>query len=129
MADSVQTTLTSISETSSTINRVARQLEEARVGDAISGSIALLPQLFSEAQVTLQQTQRTLKGIETFSNSLEGIGKDFEGIGSSVKEQLQMRTERLRTLLRSPSRSKRTVNNSSNERPTYWRTSTSSPQT
>ena len=86
MADSVQTTLNSISETSSTINRVARQLEEARVGDAISRSIALLPQLFTEAQTTLQQTQRTLKGIESFSNSLEGIGKDFEGIGTSVKD-------------------------------------------
>lgn len=86
MADSVQTTLNNISDTSSTINRVARQIEDARVADAISRSIALLPQLFTEAQTTLQQTQRTLRGIETFSNSLEGIGKDFEGIGLSVKE-------------------------------------------
>jgi phospholipid/cholesterol/gamma-HCH transport system substrate-binding protein len=86
MADSFQTTLNSISDTSSTINRVARQIEDARVADAISRSIALLPQLFTEAQTTLQQTQRTLRGIETFSNSLEGIGKDFEGIGLSVKE-------------------------------------------
>ncbi|XZE20434.1 MlaD family protein [Pirellulaceae bacterium SH449] len=86
MADSVQTTLNNISDTSSTINRVAKQVEDARVADAISRSIALLPQLFTEAQTTLQQTQRTLRGIETFSNSLEGIGKDFEGIGLSVQE-------------------------------------------
>ncbi|XZE44579.1 MlaD family protein [Pirellulaceae bacterium SH467] len=86
LADSAQSTLDNINMTVGTINRVATQIEEAKIADAVARGLNLLPDVFQEAQSTLAQTQRTLKGFETFSGSLEGLGKEFEGIGANVRE-------------------------------------------
>ena len=49
----------------------------------------MLPEVLKSAQDTLVQTQKTLKGFETFSSSLEGIGTEFEGIGVDVRQAVQ----------------------------------------
>ena len=78
-ADDVQTTV-------KTVNRVVMQFENAQIPNGIANGLAILPDLFKEAQTTLAQTQRTLKGFEQFSASLEGLGKEFEGIGETIRE-------------------------------------------
>ena len=78
-ADDVQTTV-------KTWNRVVMQFENAQIPNGIANGLAILPDLFREAQTTLAQTQRTLKGFEQFSASLEGLGKEFDGIGETIRE-------------------------------------------
>lgn len=85
---SAKTTLDNINGTVGTINRVATQIERAEIPRAVADGLTVLPDLFKEAQTTLAQTQRTLHGFETFSASLEEIGKDFDGIGESVKKAI-----------------------------------------
>jgi uncharacterized protein YoxC len=65
------------------------QVEEARIPEAVSRGLNLLPEVLKSAQDTLVQTQKTLKGFETFSSSLEGIGTEFEGIGVDVRQAVQ----------------------------------------
>ena len=75
-----------VKTTVNTINRVAIQLENAQIPDAVVNGLTILPELFKEAQATLSQLQRTLKGFEQFSLSLEGLGKEFEGIGETIRQ-------------------------------------------
>lgn len=86
LADSAQGTLENINATVSTINRVATQVENARIPDAVARGLNLLPDVFEEAQRTLAQTRQTLQGFETFSTNLEGLSEEFKGIGTSVRE-------------------------------------------
>ncbi len=85
---SVRTTLDNINNAVTTINNIATQVERAEIPKAVADGLGVLPELFKEAQITLAQTQRTLRGFEQFSGSLESIGKEFTGIGPSVKETI-----------------------------------------
>jgi phospholipid/cholesterol/gamma-HCH transport system substrate-binding protein len=82
---SAKTTLDNVNTTVGTINQVAGQIRDADIPRLTANAIAILPDLFKEAQTTLAQTQRTLKGFEEFSASLEGLGKEFEGIGETIR--------------------------------------------
>lgn len=86
LADSAQGTLENINTTVSTINRVAQQVENARLPDAVERGLKILPEVFEQAQQTLAQAQQTLRGLETFSRNLEGISDEFTGIGDTVRE-------------------------------------------
>ncbi len=86
LAQSAQVTLDNINTTVGTINRVANQVEEARIPDAVARGLNMLPEVFEEAQKTLDQTRATLKGFETFSTNLENLSQEFDGIGASVRE-------------------------------------------
>jgi phospholipid/cholesterol/gamma-HCH transport system substrate-binding protein len=77
-------TLETIDATAEQIKRVAGQVERADIPAAIANGLTLLPDLIKEAQGALTQTQRTLKGFEQFSLSLEGLGKEFDGIGKTI---------------------------------------------
>ncbi|MEQ1827088.1 MAG: MlaD family protein [Pirellula sp.] len=79
------TTLDNANQTINTINEVGGQIRDAEIPRLIANTIAVLPDLFKEAQATLAQTQRTLRGFEQFSASLEGLGKEFEGIGETIR--------------------------------------------
>jgi uncharacterized protein YoxC len=81
--------LNNFNETVSSANRILSQVEEARIPEAVSRGLNLLPEVLKSAQDTLVQTQKTLKGFETFSSSLEGIGTEFEGIGVDVRQAVQ----------------------------------------
>jgi phospholipid/cholesterol/gamma-HCH transport system substrate-binding protein len=81
--------LDNTNNTINTINQVATQVRDAELPRLIANSIAVLPDLFREAQATLGQTQRTLRGFEQFSASLEGLGKEFDGIGETVRQAVE----------------------------------------
>jgi uncharacterized protein YoxC len=81
--------LNNFNETVSSANRILSQVEDARIPEAVSRGLNLLPEVLKSAQDTLVQTQKTLKGFETFSSSLEGIGTEFEGIGVDVRQAVQ----------------------------------------
>ena len=83
---SAKTTIDNLNTTVNTINRVATQVERADIPGGIANGLTMLPDLFKEAQTTLAQTQRTLRGFEQFSASLEGLGKEFEGIGETIRK-------------------------------------------
>ena len=86
LVTSIRATANDVQTTVNTVNRVVMQFENAQIPNAIANGLTLLPELFQEAQTTLAQTQRTLKGFEQFSASLEGLGKEFEGIGDTIRE-------------------------------------------
>lgn len=47
-----------------------------------------MPGLIKKAEGTLTQLQSTLKGFEEFSNSLESISGEFQGLGETVRSAL-----------------------------------------
>ncbi len=89
----VVTTLKSTAEeiqtVARTIQRIGSQVENARIPEVIANGLTMLPELFKEAQKTLDQTQKTLKGFEQFSLSLEGLGKEFDGIGATIRQAVE----------------------------------------
>ncbi|MCE3014224.1 MAG: MlaD family protein [Pirellula sp.] len=89
LSATARTTLNNFNETVSSANRILSQVEDARIPEAVSRGLNLLPEVLKSAQNTLVQTQKTLKGFETFSSSLEGIGTEFEGIGVDVRQAVQ----------------------------------------
>jgi phospholipid/cholesterol/gamma-HCH transport system substrate-binding protein len=84
----MQTTLDNINVTVGTINRIGTQVERANIPNLIAEALTTLPGLIKNAEGTLTQLQRTLKGFEEFSNSLESIGGEFTGIGETVRSAL-----------------------------------------
>jgi phospholipid/cholesterol/gamma-HCH transport system substrate-binding protein len=96
IVSTVQTTAQNVNQTVSTINtaagsvdRVVRQIERADIPAVLERALVELPVLFKSAEETLAQTQRTLKGFEKFSLSLEGLGKEFDGIGETIREAVE----------------------------------------
>lgn len=89
VAKSFKDTLDNINSTVSTINRIGGQVESAQIPNLIADALNEVPKLFREAQGTLTQLQRTLKGFEEFSVSLEGIGQEFVGIGDTLKSAVK----------------------------------------
>jgi phospholipid/cholesterol/gamma-HCH transport system substrate-binding protein len=89
LSATARTTLSNFNETVSAANRILSQVEDARIPEAVSRGLNLLPEVLKSAQDTLVQTQKTLKGFETFSSSLEGIGTEFEGIGGDIRQAVQ----------------------------------------
>jgi phospholipid/cholesterol/gamma-HCH transport system substrate-binding protein len=89
VAKSFKETLDNINSTVSTINRIGNQVESAQIPNLIADALNEVPKLFREAQGTLTQLQRTLKGFEEFSVSLEGIGQEFVGIGDTLKSAVK----------------------------------------
>ena len=84
----MQTTLDNINVTVGTINRIGTQIERANIPDLVAEALNTLPSLIKKAEGTLMQLQSTLKGFEEFSDSLESIGGEFEGIGDTVRSAL-----------------------------------------
>ena len=84
----MQTTLDNINVTVGTINRIGTQVERANIPDLVAEALNTLPGLIKKAEGTLTQLQSTLKGFEEFSDSLESIGGEFEGIGDTVRSAL-----------------------------------------
>lgn len=87
-AQTFKATLDNINNTVTTINRIGSQVERAQIPDLVAEALAAVPELFKEAQTTLSQLQRTLKGFEEFSIQLEAISKDFDGIGEDVRSAM-----------------------------------------
>jgi phospholipid/cholesterol/gamma-HCH transport system substrate-binding protein len=88
-AQTFKATLDNINNTVTTINRIGSQVERAQIPDLVAEALAAVPELFKEAQTTLSQLQRTLKGFEEFSIQLEAISKDFDGIGEDVRSAME----------------------------------------
>ena len=86
MVTSIKETSDVVKTTVGDIGKVAKQIEKAQIPDAIANALAEVPGIFKEAQTTLTQTRKTLRGFEQFSASLEGLGKEFEGIGETVRK-------------------------------------------
>lgn len=86
VVDRVRTSVDSFNNTLATINRVALQVEDSRIPEAIAEAIQRLPDLIDEAKLVVTQTRTILKGFEEFSFALESIGGEFEGIGAQAKE-------------------------------------------
>jgi phospholipid/cholesterol/gamma-HCH transport system substrate-binding protein len=84
----MQTTLDNINVTVGTINRIGTQIERANLPDLVAEALNTLPGLIQKAEGTLTQLQSTLKGFEEFSDSLESIGGEFQGIGETVRSAL-----------------------------------------
>ena len=84
----MQTTLDNINVTVGTINRIGTQIERANIPDLVAEALNTLPGLLKKAEGTLTQLQSTLKGFEEFSDSLESIGGEFQGIGETVRSAL-----------------------------------------
>ncbi len=87
--DRVKGTIDNVNGTLSSINRVAIQIENSRIPEALAEGVERLPVLFDEARNVLQQTQRILASFEEFSNSIQGVGQEFVGIGASAKEAVE----------------------------------------
>ncbi len=85
----LKTTADEVQTVARTIQRIGAQVENANIPEAIANGLTMLPELFKEAQKTLDQTQKTLKGIEQFSLSLEGLGKEFDGIGPTIRKAVE----------------------------------------
>ncbi len=88
VADRIRFTIDNFNTTVQTIDRVARQFEEANLASTLGDTVNRLPLLFNEAERTLTQTQNTLRGFEDFGQSLQKITGEFEGIGSNAQETL-----------------------------------------
>ncbi|MEI8213288.1 MAG: MlaD family protein [Planctomycetota bacterium] len=86
---SLKDTIDNINVAVGTVNRIGTQVERAQIPDLIAEALNEVPKLFQEAQGTLTQLQRTLRGFEEFSQKLEGISGEFEGIGESVKSAMK----------------------------------------
>lgn len=84
----MQTTLDNINVTVGTINRIGTQIERANIPDLVAEALNTLPGLIKKAEGTLTQLQSTLKGFEEFSNSLESISGEFQGLGETVRSAL-----------------------------------------
>ncbi len=102
--DRVKNTVENVNSTLSSINRVAVQVENSRIPEALAEGIERLPAIFDEAKATLAQTQRILGSFETFSKSIEGVGEEFVGIGDRAQEVMQNANTVISTLARSQSR-------------------------
>jgi len=89
MVTSIKNSSDGFNKTVAGIDRVVKQVEDARLADAIANALAEVPGIFKEAQTTLTQTRNTLRGFEKFSASLEGLGKEFEGIGETIREAVE----------------------------------------
>jgi phospholipid/cholesterol/gamma-HCH transport system substrate-binding protein len=94
----MQTTLDNINVTVGTINRIGTQVERANIPNLIAEALTTLPGLIKNAEGTLTQLQRTLKGFEEFSDSLESIGGEFTGIGETVRSALTNADEAIANL-------------------------------
>jgi phospholipid/cholesterol/gamma-HCH transport system substrate-binding protein len=88
-AQTFKATLDNINNTVSTINRIGSQVERAQIPELVAEALNAVPDLFREAQSTLAQLQRTLKGVEEFSIQLESISKEFDGIGETVRSAME----------------------------------------
>jgi phospholipid/cholesterol/gamma-HCH transport system substrate-binding protein len=88
-AQTFKATLDNINNTVSTINRIGSQVERAQIPELVAEALNAVPDLFKEAQSTLAQLQRTLKGVEEFSIQLESISKEFDGIGETVRSAME----------------------------------------
>ncbi len=89
ISDRVKGAIDNVNGTLTSINRVAVQIENSRIPEAIAEGIERLPVLFDEARNVLQQTQRILASFEEFSTNIQGVGEEFVGIGDSAQEVLQ----------------------------------------
>lgn len=87
--DRVKGAIDNVNGTLTSINRVAVQIENSRIPEAIAEGVERLPVLFDEARNVLQQTQRILASFEEFSKSIQDVGQEFVGIGDSAKEAVE----------------------------------------
>jgi phospholipid/cholesterol/gamma-HCH transport system substrate-binding protein len=87
--DRVKSAVDNANGTISSINRVAIQIENARIPEAIAEGVERLPVLFDEARLVLQQTQRILASFEEFSQSIQHVGEEFIGIGDNAKDVIE----------------------------------------
>nr|MCU0706728.1 hypothetical protein [Pirellula sp.] len=65
------------------------QVERAQIPELVAEALNAVPDLFKEAQGSLAQLQRTLKGFEEFSVQLESLGKEFDGVGDNVRSAIK----------------------------------------
>jgi phospholipid/cholesterol/gamma-HCH transport system substrate-binding protein len=84
--DRAKNTIDNVNSTLASINRVAVQVENSRIPEALAEGVERLPAVFDEARSTLEQAQRILASFEVFSKSIEGVGEEFVGIGDRVQE-------------------------------------------
>lgn len=89
-------TIENFNETIDTIDRVARQFEDARIADIIGTTAGRLPVLFDEAERVMTQTRSTLQEFEVFANNLQNISADFEGIGQDTQQVVRNTNEVVR---------------------------------
>jgi phospholipid/cholesterol/gamma-HCH transport system substrate-binding protein len=87
--DRVKGAIDNVNGTLSSINRIAVQIDNSKIPEAIAEGVGRLPAVFDEARATLEQTQRILSSFEEFSKSIEGVGGEFVGIGDRAQEVLQ----------------------------------------
>lgn len=87
--DRLKGSIDNVNGTLTSINRVALQIENSRIPEAIAEGVERLPILFDEAKSVLLQTQRILASFEEFSTSIQGLGNEFVGIGDNAQEVLQ----------------------------------------
>jgi phospholipid/cholesterol/gamma-HCH transport system substrate-binding protein len=87
--DRVKGAIDNVNGTLTSINRVAIQVENSRIPEAIAEGVERLPVLFDEARNVLQQTQRILASFEEFSRSIQDVGQEFVGIGDNAKEAVE----------------------------------------
>ncbi|MBM3963471.1 MAG: MCE family protein [Planctomycetes bacterium] len=98
VTESFRDTLDNINSTVSTINRIGSQVERAELPKLVASALDEVPVLFKRASETLVQLERTLKGFEEFSISLEGLGKEFDGVGDSVRSALKNANEAIENI-------------------------------
>lgn len=96
--DKVKGTIETFNGTLGTINRVAVQIEDSRLPEAIAEALERLPSMFDEAKTVIQQTQRILVNFEKLSGTLEELGGEFTGIGGTAKEAVENANVALRNI-------------------------------
>jgi phospholipid/cholesterol/gamma-HCH transport system substrate-binding protein len=96
--DRVKGTVETFNGTLGTINRVAIQIEDSRLPEAIAEALERLPSIFDEAKTVIQQTQRILVHFEKLSGTLESLGGEFTGIGGTAKEAVDNASIALRNI-------------------------------
>lgn len=89
-------TIENFNETVDTIDRVARQFEDARIAEIIGTTAGRLPILFDEAERVMTQTRSTLQEFEVFANNLQTISADFDGIGEDTRQVVRNSNEVVR---------------------------------
>lgn len=94
-AQSFKETMDNLNTTVTTVNRIGTQVERAQIPDLVAEALNTVPDLFKEAQGTLSQLQRTLKGFQEFTDELESISKEFNGIGQDVRSATNSAQEAL----------------------------------
>ncbi len=94
--DRVKGTVDNVNSTLSSINRIAVQIDNSRIPEALAEGVGRLPAVFDEARSTLEKTQRILASFEEFSQSIEGVGSEFVGIGDRAQEVLSNANTALR---------------------------------